>query len=55
MSTLRAARCYGRPDIAFVPFDDAPPVEGALMWRKDYDSAELQAFIEILLGLNSAP
>ncbi|MEV0097275.1 LysR family transcriptional regulator [Streptomyces sp. NPDC050738] len=52
VSTVRAAHYYGRPDITFVPFDDAPPVEGALMWRKSDHSAGLQAFIETLVGLD---
>lgn len=51
VSTVRAGSYYGRPDIAFVPLDNALPVDGALMWRKGGDSAELQAFVEIVLAL----
>ncbi|WP_439681297.1 LysR family transcriptional regulator [Embleya sp. MST-111070] len=53
VSTVRAGRYYGRPDIAFVPFDDAPTVDGVLMWRRDGVSAELRAFVEMVVGLGS--
>lgn len=50
VATVRAGRYYGRPDIVYVPIDDAPPVDYALMWRAADDSAGLRAFIETVLG-----
>jgi len=55
VATVRAGRYYGRPDIAYVPFDDAPPVEYALMWRNGSESAGLQAFIHTIVELAPSP
>lgn len=33
MATVAAGTYYVRPDIAYVPIDDAAPIEYALMWR----------------------
>lgn len=44
---------HARRDVAHVPFDDAGPVEYALMWRDEVQSAALRAAIGTLL--DSAP
>ncbi|ADD42555.1 LysR family transcriptional regulator [Stackebrandtia nassauensis] len=37
---------YVRPDVAYVPFRDAPPVDWGLLWRKDNATARVRAFNE---------
>jgi DNA-binding transcriptional LysR family regulator len=49
VATVRAGHYYGRPDIVYVPFRDAPPVDYALMWREAGCTAELRAFIPTIL------
>lgn len=49
VAAVRAGRYYGRPDIVYVPFDHAPPIEYALMWRDAGDTAALRAFIQTVL------
>ncbi|MDR8413239.1 LysR family transcriptional regulator [Nonomuraea sp. 3-1Str] len=49
VATVRAGRYHGRPDIVYVPFDDAPPVDYALMWRNAGDTVGLRAFIQTVL------
>lgn len=44
-----AAEYHARPDVAYIPFDDAPPIDYAPMWPKDGESAELRAFVDMLL------
>jgi DNA-binding transcriptional LysR family regulator len=41
-----AARYYGRPDIAYVPFQDAPPLEWGLIWRRTGATTRVRAFAE---------
>ncbi|KIF77830.1 LysR family transcriptional regulator [Streptomyces sp. 150FB] len=49
VATVRAGHYYGRPDIVYVPFKDAPPVDYALMWREAGCGAGLRAFITTVL------
>ncbi|MEV1026806.1 LysR family transcriptional regulator [Streptomyces sp. NPDC050264] len=51
IATVRAGQYHGRPDIAYVPFTDAAPVEYALMWRDEGRTAGLRAFIRTVLDL----
>lgn len=51
VTTARAGQYYARPDVAYVPFDDAPPVEYALMWRTAGRQPGLQALIRTVLDL----
>ncbi|MEV4140405.1 LysR family transcriptional regulator [Dactylosporangium sp. NPDC049742] len=37
-------RYYVRPDVAYVPFRDAPPVEWGLAWHRDRATAKVLAF-----------
>lgn len=37
-------RYYARPDVAYVPFADAPAMEWGLLWRTDGASARVRAF-----------
>lgn len=37
-------RYYVRPDVAYVPFSDAPPLEWGLLWRADGATARVRAF-----------
>ena len=41
-----ARRYYARPDVANVPFRDAPTVQWILMWRADGATARVRAFAE---------
>ncbi|MEV4250421.1 LysR family transcriptional regulator [Streptosporangium canum] len=40
----QAVRYYARPDVAYIPFSDAPPLEWGLMWRADGATARVRAF-----------
>jgi DNA-binding transcriptional LysR family regulator len=42
---VRAAQYYARPDVTYVPFSDAPPVEYGLIWRAADDSPTIEAFV----------
>ncbi|MEU7897733.1 LysR family transcriptional regulator [Nonomuraea sp. NPDC049152] len=37
---------YARPDIVYVPFDDAEPLEWGLIWRAKGVTARMRAFVE---------
>ncbi|WP_164410418.1 LysR family transcriptional regulator [Streptomyces salinarius] len=46
-------RYYLRPDVSYVRFSDAPPMEWALQWRADAATARVRAFSEaaaVLVG-----
>ncbi|OIJ85089.1 LysR family transcriptional regulator [Streptomyces sp. MUSC 14] len=49
--SAKAAEYHGRPDVVYVPFDDAPSVEHVPMWLKGRESAEIQAFVHVLLQI----
>ncbi|MFF7341749.1 LysR family transcriptional regulator [Streptomyces sp. NPDC008163] len=51
VATVRAGRYYVRPDIAYVPFEDADPITYALMWRDENRSAELRALVQAVLDV----
>jgi DNA-binding transcriptional LysR family regulator len=42
----QARRYYARPDVAYVPFRDAPPVQWGLVWRADAATARVLAFAQ---------
>ncbi|MBO2447430.1 LysR family transcriptional regulator [Actinomadura barringtoniae] len=46
VAPLRAGLYHGRPDVAYVPFDDTPPLDYALMWRDAGDTARLREFVQ---------
>jgi DNA-binding transcriptional LysR family regulator len=39
-------RYHPRPDIAFVPFSDAPPFEFGLVWRTSAGTGRIRAFVD---------
>jgi DNA-binding transcriptional LysR family regulator len=39
-------RYYARPDVVYVPFDDAPPLHWGLLWRADAETDRVRAFSE---------
>ena len=41
-----AERYYARPDVAYVPFRDAPPLEWGLIWRASGETARVRAFAQ---------
>ncbi|NEA21021.1 LysR family transcriptional regulator [Actinomadura bangladeshensis] len=42
----QARRYYARPDVAYIPFTDAPPLRWGLLWRADNATARVLAFAE---------
>ncbi|WP_328452534.1 LysR family transcriptional regulator [Amycolatopsis sp. NBC_00438] len=48
-------RYYPRPDLAYVPFSDAPRLEWGLVWRADAATARLRAFTEAAADLVREP
>ncbi|MFI6510601.1 LysR substrate-binding domain-containing protein [Streptosporangium sp. NPDC050855] len=46
-------RYHPRPDVTYVPFDDAPPVRWGLLWRTDGATARVLAFAEAARDLLS--
>nr|WP_203599779.1 LysR family transcriptional regulator [Streptomyces sp. SID10853] len=53
VATLRAGDYHGRPDVTYVPFDDAPPVDYALLWRDSGGPPGVRALIDTVLELTS--
>ncbi|MCG5216038.1 LysR family transcriptional regulator [Streptosporangium sp. KLBMP 9127] len=39
-------RYYARPDVTYIPFSDAPPLQWGLLWRADGATARVRAFTE---------
>ncbi|MEU8801888.1 LysR family transcriptional regulator [Spirillospora sp. NPDC048819] len=48
-------RYHARPDVAYVPLEDAPPVEWGLVWRAGGDSARVRAFADAARDLLRGP
>jgi DNA-binding transcriptional LysR family regulator len=46
-----ARRYYARPDIAYVPVSDAPPLQWGLIWPADGGTARVRAFAAAADGL----
>ncbi|MFF3444218.1 LysR family transcriptional regulator [Streptosporangium sp. NPDC002721] len=44
-----AADYYSRPDLAFVPLHDAPPIDYALMWPSTGQTPRVNAFVQTVL------
>lgn len=44
-------RYFARPDVVYVPFEDAAPVEWGLVWLTDGATARIRAFSEVALNL----
>ncbi|RSN56727.1 LysR family transcriptional regulator [Actinomadura sp. WAC 06369] len=42
----QARRYYARPDVAYIPFSDAPPLQWGLLWRADNTTARVRAFTQ---------
>jgi DNA-binding transcriptional LysR family regulator len=42
----QARRYYARPDVAYIPFSDAPPLHWGLLWRTDNTTARVRAFVQ---------
>ncbi|KAB8182259.1 LysR family transcriptional regulator [Microbispora catharanthi] len=42
----QARRYYVRPDVAYIPFSDAPPLRWGLLWRTDNSTARVRAFVQ---------
>ncbi|MFJ3086814.1 LysR family transcriptional regulator [Streptomyces sp. NPDC086838] len=55
VAAIAAGTYHVRPDIAYIPFDDAGPVEYALMWRDGDASARLQVLIRTVVEVAAVP
>ncbi|MHC0432729.1 LysR family transcriptional regulator [Streptomyces sp. O3] len=44
-------RYFARPDVVYVPFEDAAPVEWGLVWSADAATARVRAFNELALDV----
>jgi DNA-binding transcriptional LysR family regulator len=42
----QARRYYARPDVAYIPISDAPPLRWGLLWRTDGATARVRAFAD---------
>ncbi|MFI0454455.1 LysR family transcriptional regulator [Actinomadura sp. 6N118] len=42
----QSRRYYARPDIAYIPISDAPPLQWGLLWRADGATARVRAFVQ---------
>ncbi|MEW1891243.1 LysR family transcriptional regulator [Streptomyces sp. NPDC085659] len=51
VAAVAAGRYHVRPDVAYVPFNDAEPVDYALMWRTGDRPPGLSAFIRTVVEL----
>ncbi|WP_433544531.1 LysR family transcriptional regulator (plasmid) [Streptomyces sp. CA-294286] len=40
-------RFYKRPDVAYIPFEDAPPIEWAAIWLRSNDAPHVRTFARI--------
>ncbi|MCX5377370.1 LysR family transcriptional regulator [Streptomyces sp. NBC_00091] len=49
-----AERYYARPDVAWVPFRDAPPVEYGFVWPASGGNARVRAFVDTVCELRAA-
>ncbi|TDD81158.1 LysR family transcriptional regulator [Actinomadura darangshiensis] len=49
VTTVCAGRYHGRPDVVYVPFDGAPLVDYALMWRGAGDTVGLRNFVRTVV------
>ncbi|MFF7342084.1 LysR family transcriptional regulator [Streptomyces sp. NPDC008163] len=48
-ASARAAHYYSRPDIVYVPFRDAPPVEYGLFWSNTGNTPKVRAFVRAIV------
>jgi DNA-binding transcriptional LysR family regulator len=51
----QVTRYYVRPDVAYIPFRDAPALQWGLLWRTDSATARVQAFAQAAEDLIGAP
>lgn len=49
-----ARRYYPRPNVAYVPFRNAPPLEWGLMWHVSRATARVRAFSAVAHDMVSA-
>jgi DNA-binding transcriptional LysR family regulator len=55
VAAVRAGLYHARPDIVYVPFEDAPPIDYALMWRHAGDTARLRELVQAVLAFAPQP
>ncbi|WP_424639642.1 LysR family transcriptional regulator [Embleya sp. AB8] len=51
----QVTRFYTRPDVAYIPFADAPTVDWGFIWRASHETARIRAFNDVALTLRPAP
>ncbi|MFI6802714.1 LysR family transcriptional regulator [Streptosporangium canum] len=47
----QVTRFYLRPDVAYVPFTDAEPIEWGFLWRTSHETARIRAFNDLAVTL----
>ncbi|WP_026341712.1 LysR family transcriptional regulator [Actinomadura atramentaria] len=50
-TAVRGTEYHARPDIAYIPFSDAPPIDFALLWKTDGETALLETFVQTMTAL----
>ncbi|MFI6580844.1 LysR family transcriptional regulator [Embleya sp. NPDC050493] len=48
-------RFYTRPDVAYIPFTDAAPIEWGFLWRASHETARIRAFHDKAVALRPSP
>ncbi len=55
ISAAQGAQYYVRPGVTYVPFDDAPPIEYGLVWRRAGNTARVAEFARAAREVALAP
>ncbi|MGW0801510.1 LysR family transcriptional regulator [Nonomuraea sp. NPDC002799] len=50
-TAARAAHYYSRPDLAYIPFHDAPTIDFALLWLTAGQGVKVDAFVQTVLAV----
>lgn len=50
----QVTRFYLRPDVTYVPFTDAEPIEWGFIWRRSDETARVRAFNEMAVALSQS-
>ncbi|GHE13709.1 LysR family transcriptional regulator [Streptomyces alanosinicus] len=54
-TSIRSAQYYARPELAYIPFHDAPPIEFGLFWLATGNTVAVQAFVQTVLETADGP
>lgn len=48
-TSIRSADYYSRPELAFVPFHDAPTIDFGLTWLTSAENTYIRTFVQTIL------